>query len=1091
MTDSIIREFVSQQRELLELELNSEQDEAGKNEDASSSQKTVALRQLEASEISVGLYGRTVVQLSLIRKDDNTSTKGGNSPLLPAHRFKVGDDVEIQSKEFKKNKAKGGVISHVTDTSISVALFQSKGNNDNNKNNDKKSSNKKANTGNDDEESDEAALVGSPPLTLLPKSSVEVHRKLISGLADLDRQGPNHPIAGPLIQALFAPPSSEHRTAPKRPVEPIQPFNDNLDESQLEAISFCLQDHRPVSLIHGPPGTGKTTTVAELIRQAVGRGMKVLVTAPSNVAVDNVLERLAAAASNNNNNNNNNNKKRGKGKSNNHNNNSLRMVRLGHPARIKSSIIGYSLEALVQNHEGTEIVKDVRKELQSFLKILTSPKSRGTDKRLAYKEVKSLRKEVRTREEKVVQELVSTAQVVLATTVGAASRLLRSVTDPRHDGAPSSSSSGKGGFDLVIIDEAAQALEASCWIPILKGRKLILAGDHKQLPPTIMCKHSKVQAGLGKTLFERLMKLYGDDEKSRKKSESKDALNNDEREPRVSRMLKVQYRMHEDISNWASQASYHGDLMTHESVRQRTIGQLVETQQGIKEKGDDEANAYLLEDDVVSDVAFLLVDTAGCALHEQESSSGSRFNEGEGQLVTKHVTALLDKGMLQEQIAIITPYNGQVELLRTMLLPEHPKLEIRSVDGFQGGEREAVILSLVRSSDRSGKKGDNGIGFLRDNRRLNVAVTRAKRHCCVICDSETVSQSTFIKGLIDWIEEHGEQRSAVDFLRGSSDMINDLRDAEIELQKGMAELAKAGGSKKSPPKKETKKQEPNKADDEAKRKELLDVIARFVETGEQGKEMILSTELTSFDRRIVHEFAEQFGLGHRSVGDGEQRRIILKIEKAVAVAIVPPVEANDKVKEQTVVTPKEPMPAASTAFAALALDDSDSDSDDDGVHDVANAAKETEDTKNNQLEPPDNDLLASLAKERELRAMQHQRTQTTQAAPGQSAKKNKKKKAQKLGGKKPAQKKPDVDDGMDDLDDLAFLDKQIEKVQTSHGRKVTGTGSGYRTVINGILIGKPPPRENEKNIRASSALQSKLKQAQSDRKAKGKTKKKK
>ena len=1075
MTDSIIREFVSQQRELLELELNSEQDEAGKNEDASSSQKTVALRPLEASDVSVGLYGRTVVQLSLVRKDG-----GEDSPLLPAHRFKVGDDVEIQSKEFKKNKAKGGVISHVTDTSISVALFQSNGNN--NKKNDKKSGNKIAYAGNDDEESDEAALVGSPPLTLLPKSSVEVHRKLISSLADLDRHGPNHSIAGPLIQALFAPPS-EHRAAPKRQVEPIRPFNDNLDESQLEAISFALQDNRPVSLIHGPPGTGKTTTVAELIRQAVGRGMKVLVTAPSNVAVDNVLERLAAVS----NHNNSNNKKRGKGKSNN-SNNSLRMVRLGHPARIKSSIIGYSLEALVKNHEGTEIVQDVRKELQSFLKILTSPKSRGTDKRLAYKEVKSLRKEVRTREEKVVQELVSTAQVVLATTVGAASRLLRSVTDPTssHDGV----SLGKGGFDLVIIDEAAQALEASCWIPILKGRKLVLAGDHKQLPPTIMCKHSKVQAGLGKTLFERLMKLYGDDQKSRKKFESEESFNNDEREPRVSRMLKVQYRMHEDISNWASSASYHGDLMTHESVRHRTIGQLLQTQQQIKEKGDDEANDSLLEDDVVSDVAFLLVDTAGCAMHEQESSSGSRFNEGEGQLVTKHVTALLDKGMRQEQIAIITPYNGQVELLRAMLLPEHPKLEIRSVDGFQGGEREAVILSLVRSSDRSGKKSDSGIGFLRDNRRLNVAVTRAKRHCCVICDSETVSQSTFIKGLIDWIEGHGEQRSAMDFLTGSSDMMNDLRDAEIELQKGMAELAKAGKKQKSPPTKENKKQEPNKADDEAKRKELLDVIARFVETGEQGKEMVLSTQLTSFDRRIVHEFAEQFGLGHRSVGDGDQRRIILTIEKAVAVAIAPPVEpGNDMVKEQTEVeeTPKEPMPAASTAFSALALNDSDSDSDDDGT----NAAEETGGTKSNQTEPPVNNLLASLAKERELRTMQQQRAETTQAAPGKNAKKNKKKKAQKLGGKKTAQMKPDTNDGMDDLDDLAFLDKQIEKVQTSHGRKVTGTGTGYRTVINGILIGKPAPREKEKNTRASSALQSKLKQAQSDRKTKAKPKKKK
>ena len=607
----------------------------------------------------------------------------------------------------------------------------------------------------------------------------------------------------------------------------------------------------------------------------------------------------------------------------------------------------------------------------------------------------------------------------------------------------------------------------------MQGRKLVLAGDHKQLPPTIMCKHSQVQAGLGKTLFERLMKLYGDDQIAKASSKGEHSAE----EPRVSRMLNTQYRMHENISNWASKASYHGALLTHASVKDRTIGQLVKQQMDAATKNVDDNKTIdgVLEDDVVSDVAMLLVDTAGCGMYESESSSGSRFNEGEAQVVAKHVQALLDKGMHQYQIAIITPYNGQVELLRTMLLPDHPKLEIRSVDGFQGGEREAVVLSLVRSSDKRGAS----IGFLRDNRRLNVAITRAKRHCCIICDTETVSQSAFVKGLIEWSEEHGEQRSAMDFLAGSSEMINDLRDAEIELQKGMAELAKSEKNRKINVEKESKASYASAADDEAKRKELLDRIARFAETGEKGQEMALSAELTSYDRRVVHEFAEQIGLGHYSEGEGVNRRIALTIEKAVTVAVAPLGDVQEELPDQAENdAPLEPMPEPSTAFAALALDghESESDADDDAAQD----ATEPTGTFIN--------LLAELAKERENRAkQQHQAAQTNPPACSKSKGNYRKKKGKKLGGEKSAPEKDD--DGLDDLDDFAFLDKQIEKVQTSHGRKVTGTGQGYRTVINGILISTPAPPEKEKNTRASSALQSKLKKAQDGRKAKSKKKK--
>ena len=389
-----------------------------------------------------------------------------------------------------------------------------------------------------------------------------------------------------------------------------------------------------------------------------------MVAAPSNVAVDTVLARLVQEEEAYTK------KKRSQSKQ--------RVVRLGHPARLQPKILAYSLEALVQNADGTEIVADVRRELQSYLQIANHPKSRYADKRRAYQEIKQLRKEVRQRETKVVQELLQQAQVVMATCVGAANRLLRDYE-----------------FDLVVIDEAAQALEAACWIPTLRGRKLVLAGDHCQLAPTIQSNQAQVQQGLSQTMFERIMELYGDNKSSLERSEP---------HGRISRMLQVQYRMHESISNWASKAMYHGELQTHASVQSRTLLELT------GQSGSDEQ---------VSNVALMMIDTAGCHMYESVNSAGSRYNLGEADLVVHHIRVLVNElKVQQEEIAVITPYNGQVEILRTALLGDFPKLEIRSVDGFQGGEREAVVLSLVRSSNRGGM---DGIGFLKNERRLNVA----------------------------------------------------------------------------------------------------------------------------------------------------------------------------------------------------------------------------------------------------------------------------------------------------------------------------------------------------------------------------------
>lgn len=730
---------------------------------------------------------------------------------------------------------------------------------------------------------------------------------------------------------------------------------------------------------------------------------KVLVTAPSNVAVDNVLERIVQAEAL---------PRKGAKKG---DRKRIRAVRLGHPARIKDSILPYSLEALVQSADGSDIVSDVRRELNSFLQVMSNPKSRGADKRTAYREIKALRKEVRTREQKVVGSLIQNAQVVLATTVGAANRILKELK-----------------FDLVIIDEAAQALEASCWIPILRGERLVLAGDHCQLPPTIKSNDPAVQKELAKTLFERLMASRRDEANA------------------ISRMLKVQYRMHENIANWASTAMYHGDLQTHESVRNRELSDLpnIENEQP----------------------ALMLIDTAGCGMDEGVNAAGSRFNEGEAQIVAQHVKALIEQGLKPEQIAVISPYNGQVEILKALLLPDIPKLEIRSVDGFQGGEREAVVLSLVRSNN-------NGvIGFLKDDRRLNVAITRAKRHCAVICDTDTVSQHEFIRGLTDWMGEHGDYYSAIEFQLG--DVEGDFQQAEEELSKLIAAQPTNAKAVLCATAKEKK---PIRDHNETKNKQkalhaLLDKCSAFASTAKAGDSMVLSSELSSNDRRVVHELATELGLEHKSEGvEGVNRHLKLVIPNPIlSAANQNSRSANDdhtdtEVHEDDLAesSPNQESPSVA-AFGILAESDSEDENEDSAPAEA-------------------NVLLGNLALERR----QRQENATAQAAKPAERSSGTKKKRKKKGGKKLGGKQQStnvIDDAPPDLDDMAFLDSQIQKVQNSHGRKVQGKGS-YKTIINGVLLAKPKEEPRKRDPRATEALNSKLKKAQENRRTKGGKKK--
>ncbi|KAL8942875.1 MAG: hypothetical protein Q9216_001418 [Gyalolechia sp. 2 TL-2023] len=477
-----------------------------------------------------------------------------------------------------------------------------------------------------------------------------------------------------------------------------------LNDSQRDAVKFALAS-REVALVHGPPGTGKTYTLIELILQLAKRSKRILVCGPSNISVDNIVERLAP--------------------------HKIPIVRLGHPARLLPSVLDHSLDVLTQTSDAAAIVKDVRKEMDDKQASIKKTRS-GKERRAIYGDIKELRKEYREREKQCVSNLVQGSKVVLATLHGAGGYQLR------HE-----------QFDVVIIDEGSQALEAQCWIPLLSAKKLVLAGDHLQLPPTIKSSNSDHQpskpdtkeksnlnlpTSLSTTLFDRLLHLHG---------------------PSIKRMLKTQYRMHASIMSFPSTAMYDSQLIAAESVAARLLKDL----------------PYPVQDTEDTRVPLIFYDTQGGdfpeldILHNEDTSSvsksallqdsTSKSNPSEVLLVTKHVVALIEAGVKAEDVAIVTPYNAQVSLVRAALREKEgfEGVEVGSVDGFQGREKEAVVVSLVRSN------GNGEVGFLGEKRRLNVAMTRPKRHLCVVGDSETVGKgSKFLKAWMEHLEEHADLR---------------------------------------------------------------------------------------------------------------------------------------------------------------------------------------------------------------------------------------------------------------------------------------------------------------------------------------------
>lgn len=457
-------------------------------------------------------------------------------------------------------------------------------------------------------------------------------------------------------------------TTPMQPdhdaIGPVEFIDPTLNDSQKEAIRFALAS-KDVALIHGPPGTGKTHTLIELILQMVKRKLRVLVCGPSNISVDNIVERLAPSK--------------------------VPVVRIGHPARLLPSVLEHSLEVLTHTSEAAAIVKDVRKEIDEKQASIRKTRT-GRERRAIYEDLKELRREFRERESKCVDNLVRESNVVLATLHGAGGHQLKNQK-----------------FDVVVIDEASQALEAQCWIPLLSASKVVLAGDHLQLPPTVKSsveksknskKRGKADAkdasansteiigdvSLETTLFDRLLSLHGTG---------------------IKRMLTTQYRMHERIMQFPSNELYESKLIAAESVKSRLLKDLPYE----VEETDDTREPVVFWDTQGGDFPEKTEDDD---VGKKEALLGeSKSNEMEALVVAKHVDSLIQAGVKPEDIACITPYNGQLALLSSMLREKYPGLELGSVDGFQGREKEAVVVSLVRSNS------EHEVGFLAEKRRLN------------------------------------------------------------------------------------------------------------------------------------------------------------------------------------------------------------------------------------------------------------------------------------------------------------------------------------------------------------------------------------
>jgi superfamily I DNA and/or RNA helicase len=456
--------------------------------------------------------------------------------------------------------------------------------------------------------------------------------------------------------------------------------NPLLNNSQNEAIQLVLSAH-DISIIHGPPGTGKTTTLVSAISRLCDIEYQVLVCAPSNTAVDLLTERISRKG--------------------------LKVIRLGNISRVDEEILHHTLDYQLSTHEEAKAIKRMRIEADALRK-----KANAYGNRLDYgqkrqqrewmKEANDLSNWGNQLEKRLIEQLLDRTQVITCTLVGAAHTLLH----------------GRK-FKTVLIDEAAQALEPAIWIPIIKADKVVLCGDPFQLPPTVKSKDVN-KAGLAFTLMEKLL------QKGLK-----------------HQLLDIQYRGNEMIMGFSNQYFYHNKLASSPTVKDNRLP-------------------------VQDNHPLIFIDTAGTDFEEKpEKGSGSLFNADEYRLLREHLYRIVNDPALFvpiefPSIVLLSPYKGQVNYIAKEIGEDeklvHLPIKVKTIDGFQGQESDIVMISLVRSNEK------NDIGFLKDYRRFNVAITRGRCQVVVIGDSSTIGKDLFFNEFLNYCEKHNGYRTAWEYM---------------------------------------------------------------------------------------------------------------------------------------------------------------------------------------------------------------------------------------------------------------------------------------------------------------------------------------
>jgi len=460
-------------------------------------------------------------------------------------------------------------------------------------------------------------------------------------------------------------------------------YSIHLNESQKKALQHIISCS-DVGIIHGPPGTGKTTTLVQAIAQTVKTEKQVLVCTPSNASIDLLVEKLSDFG--------------------------LRVVRIGHPARVTEQTLSKTLDAQIAAHPNFKELRITRKKMEQLRQQSSKYKrnfgyKEKEERRFLRQEANALKADADVLEFYIINDILQKSDVITCTLVGASHPTLR----------------GKK-YKTVFIDEAAQALEPACWIPICRAERVIFAGDHFQLPPTIKSREA-ANNGLAETLFEKCIK----------------------RHPETASMLEVQYRMHEDIMHFPSKYFYNDKLIADPSVKNHSLPHQ-------------------------NPMSF--IDTAGCGYQETiDPETLSKYNEEEAKILIHLLEQLVDQMGAQEWISggytigIITPYSAQVSTLldhaedSEILSDIASLISINTVDAFQGQERDVIAISLVRSND----KGE--IGFLNDIRRTNVAITRARKKVIIIGDSSTLCVNQFYNELVEYVQYKNYYQSAFELIQ--------------------------------------------------------------------------------------------------------------------------------------------------------------------------------------------------------------------------------------------------------------------------------------------------------------------------------------